>query len=194
MYRGLLKNVTYVFVFVSPAVPQIFVYLTWMVFEMECYWLDSCFVRCWFQDLFKTAHSILVYFSCSFYSMHFNIHVVHPYSSTGTATAWKNPFIILDRSDFHMIDILSIAIHTFSKCILTSLSVDEILLPRYVNLFTNFIGLTCIVKMAPSHLKLLKTVLFAFTWRPMPFTACCRLCSKNLAWVGVFTRSIRSSA
>ena len=32
-----------------------------------------------------------------------------------------------------MIDNLSVAVHTFSMRMLTSLSVDEILLPRYVN-------------------------------------------------------------
>ena len=34
------------------------------------------------------------------------------------------------------------AVHTFARCILTSLSVDETLLLRYVNLSTNFRGLS----------------------------------------------------
>ena len=37
------------------------------------------------------------------------------------------------RPDFNMVDNLSIAGHVFSICILTSLSVDEILLLRYIN-------------------------------------------------------------
>ena len=37
-------------------------------------------------------------------------------------------------------DELSIAVHAFTRRIITSLSVDEILLPRYVNLYTNFRG------------------------------------------------------
>ena len=64
------------------------------------------------------------------------VHVVYPYSSIDTATAWKKSYFIL--SDFHMIDNQSIAVHTFTKHILTSLLVDEILLPRYVSLSTNF--------------------------------------------------------
>ena len=41
-------------------------------------------------------------------------------------------FILSDRSDFHVIDNLLIAIHVFTRHILMSLSVDEMLLPRYV--------------------------------------------------------------
>ena len=37
-----------------------------------------------------------------------------------------------------MIDNLSIAVHTFVRCILMSLSVDEMLLLRYINLSTTF--------------------------------------------------------
>ena len=46
--------------------------------------------------------------------------------------------VLLDRSDIYMIDNLLLAVHTFVECILTSLSIDEILLQRYVNLSTNF--------------------------------------------------------
>ena len=42
-------------------------------------------------------------------------------------------FILSDKSDFHIIDNQSIAVHNFANCMLTSLSVDEILLLRYVN-------------------------------------------------------------
>ena len=95
-----------------------------------------CFVECCFQDLFKTAHSILLLFPSSFFSMQFiSILVVHPYSSMETATALKKfGFILSVRSDFHLIDNLSITFYTFTKCMLTSLSVDEVLLPRYVDL------------------------------------------------------------
>ena len=46
-----------------------------------------------------------------------------------------------DRSNFHMIDNLSITFHTLVTCMLTLLSRDEMLLPRYVNSSTNFRGL-----------------------------------------------------
>ena len=54
------------------------------------------------------------------------------YSSTDMVTAWKNShFILSERSDFHMVDYLSIAVHVLPMCMLTSLSVDEILLLRF---------------------------------------------------------------
>ena len=107
------------------------------------------------QDLFQIARSVLVYFSSSFYSMRFvKVHVVHPYSSTDSAKAWKKShFILSDRLDFHMIDKLLIAVLAFAKGMLTSLSVDEILLPRYMNLTTIFRGFPLRVKIAPSRLK-----------------------------------------
>ena len=74
--------------------------------------------------------------------MHFVCaHVVHPYSSMETATAWKKfNFVLLDRSDSHMIDGLSVAVHALARRILTSFSEGEIMLARYVNLSTNFRG------------------------------------------------------
>ena len=60
-----------------------------------------------------------------------SVHVVHPYSSIGTTAAWKKQrFILLVRSDFHMTDRLSIAVHAFASHVLISVSVDETLLPR----------------------------------------------------------------
>ena len=86
------------------------------------------------------------------------------------------------------------AVHTFTRHMLTSLSVDEILLLWYVNLSTNFRGLPLKMEMAPSLLKHMYTVLFAFTWHSMPPAACSRLYSRDLACTGVFARSARSSA
>ena len=75
-----------------------------------------------------------VWFSFSF-SSYVSIPVVHPYSSTDTATAWKKfPYILSERSDFYMFDNLSIAVHTFVIYMLTSFSVDEILLLEYYEL------------------------------------------------------------
>ena len=54
-------------------------------------------------------------------------------------TAWKKFCLILfDRLDFYPITNLSIAFHAFTWCMLTSLSVDEMLLPRYMNWSTYF--------------------------------------------------------
>ena len=52
-------------------------------------------------------------------------HVAHLYSSIDTTTAWKKiRFISSVRSDFHMIDSLSIAVHAFASRVLMSFSVD----------------------------------------------------------------------
>ena len=90
--------------------------------------------------MFKIARGIPVLFKSSFFSRRFvSVYTVHRYSCIDTATAKKKShFILSDRSDFHIIDNLPIAAHAFARRILTTLSVDETLLPKYVNLSTNF--------------------------------------------------------
>ena len=52
----------------------------------------------------------------------FSVHVVHPYSSIDTAATWKKlRFILSVRSDFHMTDLLSIAVYAFVSRVLMSL-------------------------------------------------------------------------
>ena len=52
-------------------------------------------------------------------------------SCMGTTAAWKKLcFILTERSDFHMTDNQSIAVHVFASRILTSFSIDEMLLLR----------------------------------------------------------------
>ena len=58
--------------------------------------------------------------------MHFiSVDGVHPYNNSMEAsTAWKKSrFILSDRSDFHMINNLSIAEHIFARCILKRKSI-----------------------------------------------------------------------
>ena len=66
--------------------------LAWMVFEMGgSYPYSSCFVGYCLQDLFNTAHSILVQLLSSFLSIRLlSVHVVRPYSSIDITAAWKN--------------------------------------------------------------------------------------------------------
>ena len=73
--------------------------------------------------------------SSSFFSMCFvNVYVVHPYRSNDAATVWKKSRLVLwEKSDFHLIGSRSIVSLTFAKHVLSSLSVDEILLPKYMN-------------------------------------------------------------
>ena len=89
----------------------------------------------------------------------------HPYSSMDTTAAWKKlHFILSDKSDFHVTDNLSIAVHTFASHILMSFSVDETLLPRYVKLSTSFRELLFSLEMSPLGLKHIYSILFALTW------------------------------
>ena len=152
---------------------------------MGCKWPYSC---CFMGCLFNIACSILGKFPFSVFSMHFvSVLMVYLYSSIDTTAGWKKSrFIVSVRSDFHMIDSLSVAVHAFARCISTSLTVDEILLPRYMNLSTNSRGPPFNVEMVRSLLKQIYSVLFAFTWRPIPSGACF---SRDSLLVGVFARN-----
>ena len=57
------------------------------------------------------------------------------------------------RSNFHMVIYLSIAVHAFPMHMLTLLSVDEILELRYMNWCTNFSSLPFNKELAPFWLK-----------------------------------------
>ncbi len=90
-----------------------------------------------------TYHSSVVAtknFLCAF----FCVSVVHSYCNIDTATVWKkSQFILSNRFDFNMIDILTIAVQDFSWYILTSLSVDVMLPHWHVYWSINFRGLAC---------------------------------------------------
>ena len=109
------------------------VHLIWMVLEIGGRWPDSChFMGCCCPDLFNIARRILVQFPSSFFSICFvSIHVMHLYSRIDATAVWKKLcFILLDN--------LSIAVYAFARHILMSLSVDEMLPPKYVNLSNNY--------------------------------------------------------
>ena len=113
--------------------PACLVRLTWLVFVMGGRWPYSwCLVGCCRQDLYNIARSILVQLPSSFFSSRLvSVQVVHPYSSIDTTAAWKKlRFILSVRSDFHMIDSLSLAVHAFLRRVSISFSVDATLLPR----------------------------------------------------------------
>ena len=57
--------------------------------------------------------------------------------------------ILSVRFDFHMIESLSIAVHAFVNRVSMSFSVDETLLPSYVNLTTSFREVPSSVEMLP---------------------------------------------
>ena len=138
--------------------PAWFVRLTWIVLAMGSKWPNSyCSEWCYFQDLFHLGYRS---FLCSsrlaffFFIRFVSVHVVHPYCSNDISDAWKKSrFISSDRSDFSLVNSLRITFHAFARHIMTSLSVDEKLLPRYVKLSTNFRGPPFRLGMNPSRLK-----------------------------------------
>ena len=74
---------------------------------------------------------------------------VHIVELTRLLVGKKLRFILSDKSDFHMINNLSVAVHDFASCILTSFSVDEMLLLRYMFLSTSFKEPPFSVEMSP---------------------------------------------
>ena len=113
--------------------PACLVHLTWIVFVMGGSWPYSrCLVGCCRQYLFNISRSILVQLPSSLFpSRLVSVQVVHPYSSIDMTATWKKlRFILSVRSDFHMIDSLSIAVHAFVSRVSMYFLVDETLLPR----------------------------------------------------------------
>ena len=79
---------------------------------------------------------------------------MYPYSISDTSTTWKKSrFVLSERSDFHLIENLSRAVHAFAIRMLTSISVDDMLLPRLVNWSTYCKSLLLKVETIPSCLK-----------------------------------------
>ena len=145
-------------------------------------WYYSCFFgRCWLRDFFNPARSILVQITASFSSIPFVIvHVVHPNNSINTTASWKKLFFILwGRSDFHITDRQSIAVHAFASHVWISFVVDETLLPRLVNLASSFRDPPFSVEMSPLWLQHMNSVLSAFTLKPTPPAARSRLYSRD---------------
>ena len=101
--------------------PACLVRLTLKIFVIGGRWPYSCcFVWC------NIARRILVSLLSSLFSIRLvSVHVVYPYSSIDTTAAWKKLLSILSvRSDFHMTESLSIAVHA-CWCL------SRLMLPRY---------------------------------------------------------------
>ena len=85
--------------------------------------------------------------------------MVCPYSSI--APTWKKSYFILSEgSDFYMINNLLIAVYAFPMCMLTLLSADEIMLPKYVKWSTNFRGLPLKVEILKLYMVWICDVIF----------------------------------
>ena len=118
---------------------------------MSCKWQYSC---C-FQDVSKQHTASLFSYNIAFSP------------DISLKCRWCNYMIILtmlqcrrililflsECSDFHLVFNLSRVVHAFPRHMLTLLSVEEILLTKYVNWSTNFRNLLFDEEMAPSCFK-----------------------------------------
>ena len=114
--------------------------LIWVVCLMGDKWPDSwCFLKWFFHDLFQ-MHAL---FFLSFFCKRFVYDkVVQSYSITDTTSASNiSRFILSEKSDFSMVNKMAITVYIFSMHVGTTLTVDEILQPTYMNCFTDFWGL-----------------------------------------------------
>ena len=131
--------------------------------QCNCYFVGYCL-----QNLFKTACSMLGSYHLAFSP---NILLKSKWCSHTvvlTTTDWKNSHLIQsERSDFNMVDNLSMTVHALPICMLTLLSVDEILLLRYMNRSDNFRGLL-FNEIVPSCLKPMN----CFIWVHIKVNAC----------------------
>ena len=110
----------------------------------------------------KTVRGILLYCPFNLFSGRvIKIKIFLPYSSTDTARPWKNSPFASERSDFHIVDNLSIVVHVLPMRRLTSLPVDETSLSRNMNWSTYFRGLSFIERMSPSRQKQMNS---GFIW------------------------------
>ena len=129
--------------------------------------------------------SLLVFsrcLSCRFKCCNHRVVPAVPQLSRNTVTFYQ-------VTDFHIIDYVSIAVHAFTWSILTSISEDEILLPRRINCSTNFKVSPLKVEMSPCCLKLMNYLRLRFGL--LLFT---KVSKKDSGWAGGFSRSTRSSA
>ena len=124
--------------------------LSFLVCEMGDKWSYSC---CFFNTavriFFQNQH---VAFLCS---SHLAIFLLLFFFNVSLEPRWSNYTVeptqpqvgsnsvlfFSEISGFHMIDNLSIEVHAFPTCILALLSVDEILMSRYLNMSPNFRGI-----------------------------------------------------
>ena len=80
-----------------------------------------------------------------------------------------------------MTESLSLAAHAFANRVSMSVSVDETLLHKQVNLLTSFRELSFSVETSPVWLKHIYSVLSALTWRTLHAAVRSRLC-RSIVW------------
>ena len=138
VWRSPLENVAYEFIFTSSTVSRMLCWSYLDGFRDGGKWPYSCsFVESYFQNLFNIAFLYNFRRAFSLYAFLVSMWCNHIVEMTRPLLG-KNCVLFYQMFEFHMIDNLSISVHIFASRRLMSFSVDEILLPRYVNLSTSF--------------------------------------------------------
>ena len=94
--RGPLEYIADEFNLTSPAVSRMSGSSNLIVFVIVGRWPYSCcFVGGCLQDLFSIArqHSCVIAVKLFLHYVLISVHVLHPYSSTDTAAAWRKPVL-----------------------------------------------------------------------------------------------------
>ena len=124
-------------------------YVMFALFErfvkMDVKWLFICFlVRCCFQDfslnIMQHPCAIFIEIFSTITSLN-TWWCIHSTILTWLQLGRNQVLFLSETSDFHKIENILIAAHTFYMRLLTSFSVDEILLPKKVKWSTNVRGL-----------------------------------------------------
>ena len=121
--------------------PACLVRITWIVLVIGSRWSYSC---CFVGVASRICSTQLTAFLCnchqtfSPYVLLASMWCIHIAVSTRPLLEKKLCIILSVRSDFHMTDSISIAVHAFASHMLMLFSVDETLLPRLVNLSISF--------------------------------------------------------
>ena len=162
MCWGPYKNVTWVCPCFSTSVPRVlFILLGWFLrWEVDgripvVLWGVASRI-CLIYLVAFLFHSYLVSSLCVLSTSMWYIHKV----VLNKLLLERNHVLFYRIED--MFDCQSIAVSVSARRMLTSLSVDEIMLPKYANFSINFRGLPLRLKMAP-RLKLTSNIFFAFT-------------------------------
>ena len=142
MFKTPLENIAYKFVFISPTVHVLLIllerFVRWEESRSTAAVLQVAASRiCLKQHTTSLCDTNLAFSpSISLESKWCNHTVV-----LTLLELRRIPVLFCQRPEFHMVDNLSIAVHALPISMLKSLSIDVILLPRYMNWSTNFKGL-----------------------------------------------------
>ena len=155
------ENVAYEFALTSPGVLSVSFILIWWFARWEVSGRTVAVLWGTTSKICSKEQAASLCISNFFSKQFIRVQGVQLYNSTDMATTWKNSCLFYQQSDFHMAVNLSIVVDALPMQMVTLFSVDEILLPRYMNWSTNFRVWPFNEKMVQSWLRGIK---LCFTW------------------------------